>query len=112
MKRASARSRPNATNAASISAGVLALKNRASNPSARCFLKRFGRGVSVSRIGWIDQHSVAGGLGQELMHEPEPLGVDFYAKKIDPSRVTAWSREARNDAQPHRVLSHAEHNRN
>jgi len=32
-------------------------------------------------------------------------------KKIDPGRVTAWSREARNDAQHHRVLTYAEHNR-
>src|SRR5262245_66697261 len=79
--------------------------------SARFFLKRFRRGVSGCRIAGIDQHSEAGRLGQKLMHESEPLDVDFKGKKIDPGRVAAWSREARNEAQHHRVLTHAEHNR-
>ena len=45
------------------------------------------------------------------MHEPEPFGVDLKREKIDASRVAARPREARNEAQCHRVLTHTEHKR-
>jgi hypothetical protein len=74
-------------------------------------LSAFEAASAEGALAGIDQHSEAGRLGQERMHESEPLRVDFEDKKIDPSRVATRPCEARNEAQRHRVLSHAEHNR-
>src|SRR5262249_2975036 len=40
-------------------------------------------------IGWIDQHRDMGGLGHQIMEEPQPLGRNFSGEKIDPGRVAA-----------------------
>jgi hypothetical protein len=82
MKSASARSRTKGGESRVDLARGAGIEEKHVQPEgARGFLKRFRRRLGGCNIAWIDQHSEAGRFGQKLMHESEPLDVDFKAKK-------------------------------
>ena len=45
------------------------------------------------------------------MHKAESLGIDLLGEKIDPCCVATRPREARNEAESHRVAGQAKHDR-
>src|SRR5215831_12475702 len=62
-------------------------------------------------IGRIDQHRDTGGLGHQIMEEPQPLGRNFSGKKIDPGRVAARLGKAGDETKFDGVVADAEDNR-
>src|SRR6516165_11125034 len=62
-------------------------------------------------IGWIDQHRDTGGLGHQIMEEPQALGRNFSGEKIDPGRVAARLGKAGDETKFDGVVADAEDDR-
>jgi hypothetical protein len=58
------------------------------------------------RIGGIDQHGNASGLGNKLVEEIQPLRGNLLDEKIDAGRVAAWPGEARDQTKLRVALGH------
>src|SRR5215813_1714149 len=62
-------------------------------------------------IGWIDQHRDTGGLGDQIMEEPQPLGRNLAGEKIDPGGVAARLGKAGDETKFDGVVADAEDDR-
>src|SRR5262245_21200679 len=53
----------------------------------------------------MDEHAERRGLGDHLVQQAEPLALETRDELIDAGAVSAWTVQARNDAEPDRIVA-------
>ena len=110
MNSASGRSLASAAKAASISAMVLALKNRICRPMASAAAST-SRRLAAAIVGSAGLSSTATRLiaGTTARKELQPFSRQLGREEIDSGRVATRPREARDKAKPDRIFGNQEH---
>ena len=67
--------------------------------------------ASAVETCWIDQHRNPNRLGHQFVQQPQPLGRDLLAKKIDASRIAARSGKTGDQTKLDGVFANAENDR-